>query len=90
EAGDGGARNEAADGGDQGLRRWRSAPRRHTRPAVAQHVFTRPQSEADEGLVGDLFTAVFDGLPKWSFRKTPLVSAISRRFDYKAERQQRK
>lgn len=50
----------------------------------------RFESEADEGLVGDLFTAVFDGLPKWSFRKTPLVSAISRRFDYKAERQQRK
>ena len=41
----------------------------------------------DEGLVGDIFTGLLDDLTRWSFRKTPLVAAVSKRFDYKAERQ---
>ncbi|KAK0364263.1 MAG: hypothetical protein ACT6R7_10920 [Brevundimonas aurantiaca] len=40
----------------------------------------------DAGLVGDMFVALFDDMDRWSFRKTPLVSAVSRRFDDKAER----
>lgn len=43
----------------------------------------------DPGLVGDIFVALFDDMERWTFRKTPLVSAVSRRFDYKAERQAR-
>lgn len=41
----------------------------------------------DEGLVGDVFTALLDDMKRWSFHKTPLVAAVSRHFDYKAERQ---
>jgi hypothetical protein len=33
-----------------------------------------------------MFVALFDDMDRWSFRKTPLVSAVSRRFDDKAER----
>lgn len=39
----------------------------------------------DAGLVGDMFVALFDDMDRWSFRKTPLVSAVSRQFDDKAE-----
>ena len=42
----------------------------------------------DHGLVGDIFVHFFDSEPRWLFRKTPLVSAINRHFDYKAERQE--
>lgn len=42
----------------------------------------------DHGLVGDIFEPVF--APKWSFLKMPLVGAIDRHFDYKAERQWKK
>ena len=41
----------------------------------------------DEALVGDIFTNLLDDLERWSFHKTPLVGAVSRRYDYKAERQ---
>ena len=41
----------------------------------------------DHGLVGDILVNVFDDEPRWLFRKTPLVGAINRHFDYKAERQ---
>jgi len=41
----------------------------------------------DEGLVGDIFTSLLDDMQRWSFHKTPLVAAVSRHFDYKAERQ---
>lgn len=41
----------------------------------------------DHGLVGDVLVNVFDDEPRWLFRKTPLVGAIDRHFDYKAERQ---
>lgn len=40
----------------------------------------------DIGLVGDIFVASLDEQPKWAFHKTTLVAAISRHFDYKAER----
>ena len=40
----------------------------------------------DHGLVGDIIVQVFDDEPKWAFRRTPLVGAIDRHFDYKAER----
>ena len=40
----------------------------------------------DHGLVGDVIVQVFDDEPKWAFRRTPLVGAIDRHFDYKAER----
>ena len=42
----------------------------------------------DAGLVGDILVTVFDDQPRWTFRKTPLVGAIDRYFDYKAERQE--
>jgi hypothetical protein len=42
----------------------------------------------DHGLVGDLFEPHFE--PRWSFLKTPLVSAIDRHFDYKHERRVRR
>lgn len=42
----------------------------------------------DSALVGDIFTELLDDMTRWSFHKTPLVSAVSRHFDYKAERQQ--
>lgn len=38
----------------------------------------------DHGLVGDIMEPPLH--PRWSFLKTPLVSAINRHFDYKAER----
>lgn len=41
----------------------------------------------DQGLVGDILVQVFDDEPRWTFRKTSLVGAINRHFDYKAERQ---
>jgi hypothetical protein len=41
----------------------------------------------DHGLVGDILVQVFDTEPRWTFHKTPLVGAINRHFDYKAERQ---
>lgn len=41
----------------------------------------------DVGLLGDIFVAVLDDMPKWAFHKTPLVSSISSHFRYKAERQ---
>lgn len=41
----------------------------------------------DQGLVGDILVQVFDDEPRWTFHKTPLVGAINRHFDYKAERQ---
>lgn len=41
----------------------------------------------DAGLVGDIFIHVLDDEKRWSFHKTSLVSAVSRHFDYKAERQ---
>lgn len=42
----------------------------------------------DHGLVGDIFEPAF--APGWSFLKMPLVGAIDRHFDYKAERQWKK
>jgi hypothetical protein len=41
----------------------------------------------DAALVGDIFTALLDEMTRWSFHKTPLVGAVSRHFDYRAERQ---
>ena len=41
----------------------------------------------DRGLVGDIFVTIFDDQPRWTFHRTPLVSAISRQFDDKLERQ---
>ena len=43
EAGDGGAGNQAVDGGDQGLKRWRSASQGLIRIEPAPRVFTRPR-----------------------------------------------
>ncbi|MCB5175539.1 hypothetical protein [Microvirga lenta] len=40
-------------------------------------------------LVGDIFVEIFDENKRWTFHKTPLVAAVSRHFDYKAERQSR-
>lgn len=40
----------------------------------------------DHGLVGDILVNVFDDEQRWLFRKTPLVGAVDRYFDYKAER----
>lgn len=40
----------------------------------------------DQGLVGDILVQVFDAEPRWTFHNTPLVGAINRHFDYKAER----
>lgn len=44
----------------------------------------------DGGLVGDIFTALLDDMARWSFHRTPLVAAVSRHFDYKVERQDRR
>lgn len=41
----------------------------------------------DCGLVGDIFVTVLDDNPNWAFHKTFFVSAVSRHFDYKHERQ---
>lgn len=41
----------------------------------------------DHGLVGEILVQVLDKEPRWTFRKTPLVGAMNRHFDYKAERQ---
>lgn len=41
----------------------------------------------DQGLVGDILVQVFGDEPQWTFHRTPLVGAINRHFDYKAERQ---
>ena len=40
----------------------------------------------DSGLVGDIFVHGLDDRPHWTFRKTTLVGAIDRHFDYKWER----
>lgn len=38
---------------------------------------------------GDLFVNIFDAQPDWRFHKGPIISEISRSFDYKHERQAR-